>query len=420
MEFIADFHVHSCYSRATARNMNLENLYTAAQVKGIKVIGTGDFTHPAWLSELKRKLVLQQNGLFALRSDIARVCDQKVPRSCRSRVFFMLTAEISNIYKKNGKTRKNHHLIFVPDLETASRMGTKLSTVGNIKSDGRPILGLDARNLLELLLESTNRGLLVPAHIWTPWFSLLGSKSGFDSVNQCFEDLTPYIYALETGLSSDPSMNRKVSDLDRFTLISNSDAHSPMNLAREANVFKTDLSYHAIIESIKSGDPDHFAGTLEFYPEEGKYHYDGHRKCGIVFDPGQTRVHHDRCPVCRKPLTLGVLNRVNQLADRVVEDKRPRRPSVSYVVPLSDLLSEIFGVGPRSKKIFTEYQSVIEKLGPELHVLCKSTLMEIEKKGSAVLAEAIRRMREKKVHIQPGYDGKYGRIRMYTDKELNR
>lgn len=417
MTFISDFHIHSHYSRATAKNLNLENLHIAAQLKGISVVGTGDFTHPEWFAELREKLVYDQNGLFRLKPDIAKQCDKQVPLSCRSQVAFMLVTEISNIYKKNGKTRKNHNLIFVPDLDAALRLGSKLSSIGNIKSDGRPILGLDARNLLEILLETTDRGFFVPAHIWTPWFSLLGSKSGFDSVRECFEDLTSHIYAVETGLSSDPVMNWRVSDLEKLTLISNSDAHSPANLGREANIFDTDLNYDAIIGAMKSGNPNHFLGTLEFYPEEGKYHYDGHRKCEISFHPEQTLSHNNICPVCEKPLTLGVLYRVNALSDRPEGVKPANSHPYDHIIPLADILSEMLRVGPRTKKVLQQYHSILEKLGPELNILTRLSLEKIEEAGIPLLKESIGRMRKNQVDIAPGYDGEFGRIKIFEEGE---
>lgn len=417
MRFISDFHIHSCYSRATAKNLNLENLHIAAQLKGISVVGTGDFTHPQWFSELKEKLVYDERGLLRLKPEIAKQCDKKVPPSCRSQVAFMLVTEISSIYKKKGKTRKNHNLLFVPDLDTALKLGSKLSTIGNIKSDGRPILGLDAKDLLEILLETTDRGLFVPAHIWTPWFSVLGSKSGFNSIRECFEDLTPYIHAVETGLSSDPLMNWRVSDLENLTLISNSDAHSPANLGREASIFDTELKYDAIISAMKSGDPNHFLGTLEFYPEEGKYHYDGHRKCDIRFHPQQTLSHNNICPVCEKPLTLGVLYRVNELSDRPEGMKPKKNHPYHHIIPLTDILSEMLRVGPRTKKVMEQYQVIVEKLGPELNLLQGLSLEKIEEACIPLLKESISRMRKNQVHIDPGYDGEFGRVKIFKDGE---
>lgn len=410
MSFLGDFHVHSCHSMATAGNMNLESMYIAAQLKGITVIGTGDFTHPVWFTELQEKLVFHENGLFSLHPDISKKCDEVVPLSCRSQVWYMLTTEISNIYKKNEKTRKNHNLIFVPDFESASRIGLKLSAIGNVKSDGRPILGLDVANLLEIVLETSDRGFFVPAHIWTPWFSLLGSKSGFDSVRECFGDLISHVYAVETGLSSDPSMNWTLSGLDRFTLISNSDAHSPGNLGREANIFDTTIDYDAIINAIKTGD--HFLGTLEFYPEMGKYHNDGHRKCGIMFNPKQTRIHGNTCPKCRKPLTLGVANRVNELSDRTPGYRPEHTHSFAKMIPLKDILSKIYGAGPYTKKVTKSYQELLEKLGPELQILHHVGIEKIAEEGGLALSEFISRMRENNIKITPGFDGKFGHVKI--------
>ena len=281
MKFIADFHVHSKYSRATAKNSDLENIYISAQLKGINVIGTGDFTHPGWFNEIETKLIPAEDGLFKLREDIAAPLRKSIPGACRGDVRFILTSEISNIYKKNGKTRKNHNLVFIPDLSTAAEFNAKLEKIGNIHSDGRPILGLDAKHLLEIVLETAEKNFFVHAHIWTPWFSLLGSKSGFDTIEECFEDLTDHIFAVETGLSSDPPMNWRIKFLDGLTLISNSDAHSPSKLGREANLFDTEMSFNHIRQAMEGSDPKAFLGTLEFYPEEGKYHLDGHRKCQV-------------------------------------------------------------------------------------------------------------------------------------------
>ena len=351
MEFIADLHVHSKYSRATAKNLDLENLYIAAQLKGVTVVGTGDFTYPAWFSEICEKLEPAEPGLFKLKKDYAKYCDQDIPQSCRNKVRFILTTEISNIYKKNNKTRKNHNLVLLPDLAAVKKFNVKLDNIGNIKSDGRPILGLDARNLLEIMLETSERGFFIPAHIWTPWFSLLGSKSGFDSVEECFEDLTPHIFAVETGLSSDPPMNWRVSGLDGLTLVSNSDAHSPMNVGREANLFNTALSFADIKSALKTGDPEKFLGTFEFYPEEGKYHLDGHRNCAVRLWPQKTMSYDGKCPVCGKGLTLGVLYRVQELADRAEDAKPHNRHAYHSIIQLAEILSEILRVGPKSKKI---------------------------------------------------------------------
>ncbi|CAB1078200.1 Endonuclease Q, cleaves 5' to damaged DNA bases / ATP-dependent DNA helicase UvrD/PcrA-like protein [Olavius algarvensis Delta 1 endosymbiont] len=417
MEFIADLHVHSKYSRATARNLDLENLYIAAQLKGVTVVGTGDFTYPAWYSEICEKLEPAEPGLFTLKKEYAKDCDQEVPRTCRNEVRFILTTEISNIYKKNDKTRKNHNLVLMPDLAAVEKFNVKLDNIGNIKSDGRPILGLDARNLLEIVLETTAQGYLIPAHIWTPWFSLLGSKSGFDSVEECFEDLTHHIFAVETGLSSDPPMNWSVSGLDGLTLVSNSDAHSPMNVGREANLFNTSLSFGDIKQALESGDPEKFLGTFEFYPEEGKYHLDGHRNCDVRLWPQKTMGHNGKCPVCGKGLTLGVLYRVLELADRAEGEIPSNRPAYHSIIQLADILSEILIVGPKSKKVQKNYYAALNQLGSEFDILHRLTLEDIEKAGIPLLAEAIRRMRHKQIDVLPGYDGEYGQVKIFKAQE---
>ena len=420
MKFIADLHVHSKYSRATARNLDIENLYIAAQLKGVTVVGTGDFTYPAWFEEIKEKLVEAEPGLFKLKEELARQCDTLVPESCRGSVRFILVTEISNIYKKNGRTRKNHNLVFAPDIEVARQFSNRLDKIGNIKSDGRPILGLDARDLLETLLETSADAFLIPAHIWTPWFSVLGSKSGFDSIEECFEDLTPQIFAVETGLSSDPAMNWRVSSLDGFTLVSNSDAHSPLNLGREANLFNTELSYPAIKSALKTGNPDQFLGTFEFYPEEGKYHIDGHRACNISFWPATTLKHDGLCPVCGKPLTLGVLYRVEELADRKKGQKPSRSAPYFNIIQLKDILSEIFRVGPNSKKVKQAYRVVLDKLGSEFNILQNLDIISIERAGISLLAEAVERMRRQEINVIPGYDGQYGRVKIFKEHERAR
>ena len=420
MKFIADLHIHSKFSRATAKNADLEHLFIAAQRKGITLVGTGDFTHPGWFSEIREKLVPAEPGLFRLREDLANECDGQVPLSCRQPVRFILSAEISNIYKKKEKTRKNHNLIFVPDLETAETFSKKLGKLGNIVSDGRPILGLDARNLLELLLETDLRSFLIPAHIWTPWFSLLGSKSGFDSIEGCFEDLSSHIFALETGLSSDPAMNWRVSALDGRTLVSNSDAHSPSKLGREANRFDCDLSFDELRSALATGDPRRFNGTLEFYPQEGKYHLDGHRKCGICFHPRKSLAARGICPVCQQPLTLGVLYRIEALADRPEGEKPPGAHPFSSVVPLVDILADIYRVGPGSKKVALAYETALKTLGNELSILTKMDIADLDRAGIPLLGEAVHRMRCGQVRVNSGFDGQYGTVEIFTDDERDR
>jgi len=420
MKFIADLHIHSKFSIATAKDLNLENIHISAQKKGITVVGTGDCTHPGWVAEIEEKLVPAEQGLFKLRDDISKEVDEFVPKPCRGKVRFILASEISTIYKKKEKTRKNHNLVFHPDVETAKEFNKKLDKIGNIKSDGRPILGLDSKNLLEILLETSDESFMIPAHVWTPWFSVLGSKSGFDSIEECFEDLTPYIFAIETGLSSDPAMNWRVSSLDGFTLVSNSDAHSPAKLGREANLFNTELTHSAIKSALKTGNPEQFLGTLEFFPEEGKYHFDGHRNCNVCFSPEQTKKENTNCPVCSKPLTLGVMYRVDELADRP-EGKMPEnRHPFHSIIPLAEILSEIYNVGAGSKKIKKKYQEVLDELGPELDILFKTDIGVIEKANTPLLGEAISRMRSGEIELTPGYDGEFGKTKIFRPQEIDK
>ncbi len=417
MKIIADVHIHSHYSRATSRNLTIPELALWAQRKGVHIVGTGDIAHPGWLQELKEHLQPAEDGLFRLKPDVEREVARRVPPACRGTVRFILAGEISTIYKKNGRTRKIHHVVFAPDFAVVEALQERLEKIGNIRSDGRPILGLDSRDLLEILLEVDPRNVLIPAHIWTPWFALLGSKSGFDSVEECFEDLTPHIFALETGLSSDPPMNWRVSALDRYTLVSNSDAHSPQKLAREANILDIELSYDAFFNAIRSGSPAHFLGTVEFFPEEGKYHYDGHRKCGIMWDPKTTIAHQGICPVCGKPVTVGVMHRVEELADRPEGVPKPNALPYYSLIPLPEILSELLKVGAGSKRVQKEYERLLSRLGPELAILMDLPLEEIAHEGGERLAEGIGRMRRGEVTVIPGYDGEYGVIRVFEEEE---
>jgi DNA helicase II / ATP-dependent DNA helicase PcrA len=417
MKFIADFHVHSKYSMATAKNLDLEHLYISAKSKGITVVGTGDFTHPVWSKEIREKLVEAEDGLFSLKNEIKEECDRSVPKSCTGEVRFILTSEISNIYKKNGRTRKNHNLIFAENFESLEKINNKLNRIGNIKSDGRPILGLDAKDLLEIILNVDDKNFLIPAHIWTPWFSLFGSKSGFDSIEECFEDLTPYIFALETGLSSDPPMNRRISKLDKYTLVSNSDAHSPSKLGREANLFDTKLSYSAIKSAMQKGDKDKFLGTFEFFPEEGKYHLDGHRKCGLSFYPEETRKYNGICPKCGKSLTIGVLYRVEELSDMPIKRNIDNFHPFFSIIPLTDILSDILKVGAGSKKVLSAYMKTIETLGDEFSILHSMSEKDLSKAPVPLLKEAVLKIRENKVTLIPGFDGEFGKIKIFDEKE---
>ncbi|MBI4538833.1 MAG: UvrD-helicase domain-containing protein [Gemmatimonadetes bacterium] len=420
MRFVADLHIHSRHSRATSRDLDLPHLHAEAQRKGVTVVGTGDFTHPGWFRELQEQLVPAEEGLYRLRADLARAAEAEVPLACRRPVRFMLTVEISNIYKRGEAVRKVHNLIFVPDLEAAARLRAFLERVGNLASDGRPILGLDSRDLLAIAREAHERTVFVPAHIWTPWFSVLGAKSGFDSIEEAFGDLTPEIFAIETGLSSDPPMNWRISALDRFTLVSNSDAHSPAKLGREANLFDLELSYDAIRDALRTGDPARFLGTVEFFPEEGKYHLDGCRRCALRCLPRETREHGGRCPSCGKPITVGVLHRVDALADRA-EGYRPEgAPPFRSLIPLGEILAEVHGVGAGTRTVARATETLIGALGPELEILRDVPLEEIERQGGSLMVEAIRRVRAGEIEIAPGYDGEFGTVRIFREDERDR
>ncbi len=412
MRFIADLHVHSHYSRATSKDMCPEGIWKWAQLKGIQVIGTGDFTHPGWLRELNEKLEPLGNGLFSLKKEFQT---NDVPQSCRADVRFILSAEISCIYSKNGKTRKIHSVILAPDFMAAARLNIALSKIGNLTSDGRPILGLDAKELLRITLDASPDAMLIPAHAWTPHFSVFGAASGFDSLEECYEELTPHIYAIETGLSSDPLMNWRLSALDKITLVSNSDAHSAAKIGREANILDTEISYPAILEAIKTRKG--FSGTIEFFPEEGKYHFDGHRDCGVSLSPKET-IHFDHlCPVCSKKVTVGVMHRVEKLADREQGFRPEGAPPFFSIIPLPEIIAEGLKCGVNTKRVQALYLSLLEKLGSEFKILMDAPLDDIERAGTALIREAIARMRAGKVHIAPGYDGEFGKIRIFEEVE---
>jgi ATP-dependent DNA helicase UvrD/PcrA len=416
--YYADLHIHSKYSRACSRDCDLEHLAWWARRKGVRVVGSGDFTHPAWFEHLRENLVPAEPGLFRLRPELDDAVERDLPASCRGPVRFMLTVEISTIYKRGERTRKVHHLLYVPDLDAAERINRRLARIGNIASDGRPILGLDSRDLLEITLESDPGSYLVPAHLWTPWFAVLGSKSGFDAVEDCYVDLADNIFALETGLSSDPAMNWRVSSLDRYRLVSNSDAHSPPMLGREATAFDCPVDYYSIRRALETGEG--FGGTLEFFPEEGKYHFDGHRRCDVCMEPPETRRHQGRCPVCGKPLTVGVLHRVEELADRPEGARVQGAAGFRNLVQLPQVLGEILRVGPKSKAVAAQLDGLTAQLGPELGILTTTPLDEVERVGSPLLAEALRRLREGRALREAGYDGEYGVIRLFERAELER
>jgi DNA helicase-2/ATP-dependent DNA helicase PcrA len=416
--FYADLHIHSKYSRACSKDCDLEHLAWWAGRKGVALVGTGDFTHPAWMEELRENLVPAEPGLFRLRPELERRVSRTLPAACRQPVRFLLSVEISTIYKKGERTRKVHHLLYAPSFEAAERITVALRKIGNLASDGRPILGLDSRHLLEITLQSDPGSYLIPAHVWTPWFSVLGSKSGFDAVADCYDDLASHVFAVETGLSSDPAMNWRVPSLDSYRLVSNSDAHSPPALAREASMFSTEMDYYALRAALETGEG--YGGSVEFFPEEGKYHLDGHRKCGVRLDPEETRAHDGRCPSCGRPLTVGVLSRVEELAVHP-EGRRPEgAANFRNLIPLPEIVSEIRGVGPRSKSVLGHIAELVSSLGPELSILDDVPLEDLRDAGGELLAEAVGRLRRGQVIRDAGYDGEYGEIRLFEPGELRR
>ena len=420
MQFIIDVHLHSRFARATSRELNPSNLHKWSSLKGVDVVGTGDYTHPEWFAELSEQLEPAEEGLYQLKAAWREAVEQELPERCRRAVRFMLSVEISTIYKKGDKTRKIHHVVILPTLESVARLNRRLGAIGNLQSDGRPILGLDSRDLLEICLEADENVLFVPAHIWTPHFAALGASSGFDSLEECYGDLLPHIFAVETGLSSDPPMNWRLSALDRYAIISNSDAHSPQKLAREATCFDTECSYPGIYSALKDRDPARFLGTLEFYPEEGKYHYDGHRKCAVCYKPAQTLAAEGICPVCGRKLTVGVLHRVERLADRPDGFRPDFAPSYEYLIPLDEVIGAAIGVGPKSKKVRAVYDRLLAEIGPELEVLRHAGLAAIESCGEPLVAEGVRRMRCGEVDIYPGHDGEYGVVSVFSEEERAR
>lgn len=411
--YIGDLHIHSRYSRATSRDCTPEYLDFWARKKGIDIVGTGDFTHPAWREELAEKLEPAEDGLYVLKKDY-RIEGDGVPEG---RPRFVMTGEISSIYKKGERVRKVHSLIILPGMDEAQALARRLELIGNIHSDGRPILGIPCRDLLEIMLETSPEGIYVPAHIWTPHFSLFGAFSGFDTIEECFEDLTPHIHALETGLSSDPPMNWRVGALDGFSLISNSDAHSPAKLGREANLFDMELSYQGLAGAVQEGKG--LSGTIEFFPEEGKYHFDGHRKCGLCISPQETAKYGNKCPVCGKKITIGVLNRVEQLADREEGFILPEGRPFESLVPLLEVIGASMGISAAGKKAVEKYEHMIKTLGPEFAILRELPLEDIRKEAGTLIAEGIGRLRRGKVERTPGFDGEYGKIRLLSPEDIS-
>ena len=404
MRFIADFHIHSKFSRATSKEMEVETLARWAKKKGIALLGTGDFTHPTYFAELRSKLEPLGNGLFKLRKG-------------EQGVQYILTTEVCNIYSQGGKVRRIHNLIFAPSFEVAEAIRSKLGNLGKLSSDGRPIFSFTAKELAKIILDISADCLIIPAHAWTPWFSIFGANSGFDCIEECFGELSPHIHAIETGLSSDPEMNWRLSALDPITLISNSDAHSPNRLGREANAFDATLDYHEIAETIRKKDRKKFLFTIEFFPEEGKYHYDGHRQCGVIYSPSQTKENAFLCPVCQKKLTIGVMHRVEELSDRRAGFiPKNAIPSI-HLIPLEEIIAEALGVRVGTKGVEAEYERLIERGGSEFRILLDATPDELASFAPPNVLDGIVRMRQGKVSIIPGHDGVYGKINLFPERK---
>ena len=484
MKFVADLHLHSKYSRAVSQDMTLENIAKYAQLKGIKVVATGDFTHPFWFDQLKTELVDAGNGLYRLKtndqrlSQKARALDVSPSVLDEKKVYFLLSCEISSIYSQGGKGRRIHNLFFFPSLASVSKFNKKLvDKKANLRSDGRPIVGISSRDLAQIALLCDEKVLIIPAHIWTPWFSLYGSFSGFDSVEECFGDMAKYIYGIETGLSSDPAMNWQIADLENRAILSFSDSHSLLKMGREATVFEADgISYEAIYGAIKTpamqvrgpvasfppasarssqktavdqkdqvelravGSPSSratrndakIAFTIEFHPEEGKYHYTGHRDCNFSQSPEETVKDGDICAVCGRKLTIGVMHRVEQLKSQnskvrtevrngvrwVYPDGNGRPPYVS-LVPLSEILSEALESGVTSKKVLDQYLVLVSTFASEFNVLLKADIEQIASVSSSKIAQGIEKVRTGDIVVGPGYDGKFGVVKIWNQESSN-
>jgi len=415
MEYIVDIHLHSRFSRATSKDLNIEGLYRGAKIKGINIIGTGDFTFPAYVKEMEKELEPIGGGLYGFR----RAPDVRVlvGNDSGHDPKFIITTEISNIYKRHGKARRVHTVIVAPGLEEAKELNAQLDRIGNIRSDGRPILGMDVADMARLIWDVSKDFIIVPAHAWTPWFAIFGSKSGFDSIEECFGDLTERIYAIETGLSSDPLMNWRLSQLDGISLVSNSDAHSLPNLGREATVIELEaLSVKNIETALQKGksEENKIKYTIEFNPEEGKYHYDGHRDCKFVCSPKETKKLRGICPKCHKLLTIGVGSRVEDLADR---DEPKKNGTFKYIVPLQEIIADAFGQNKNTKRVQVTYDAMIRELGNEFSILLDLPIERISSFGIPELAVGIQRVREGEIHVEPGYDGEYGVVSVFKKGE---
>jgi uncharacterized protein (TIGR00375 family) len=407
---IADLHIHSRFSRATSQKMNITEITRFARIKGLKLVGTGDFTHPKWHSELT--------------AELAEVPDTSLYKSKKhpeSPVRYMVTAEVSTIFAFKGETKKIHHVILTPTLEIASQINDTLKPHGNLGVDGRPFLDMTAPQLVEEVMEISDENAVIPAHVWTPWFSIFGAFSGFDSVEECYQDMTRHIIALETGLSSDPPMNWRLSGLDKYTLVSNSDCHShwPWRIGREANVFEFErLTYNEVIDTLRKKDPKRFRYTIETNPAYGKYHWTGHRNCNISLSPKEATKYGNYCPVCGRRLTLGVEQRVEELADRPADFEPPNAIGFRHLLPLSEIITAVLGVSYQgAKAVWRVYNPLIAKFGDEYAVLMDSPLKEMAEIVEPRIAEAIVRVREDKVKVIPGYDGVYGQLAIFEEKQ---
>ena len=403
--FYADLHIHSRYSRATSRDCDLPHLDLWARKKGIALVGTGDFTHPAWRQELQEQLLPAEEGLYRLKEAYRLPWDSAWPQG---EPRFLVTGEISSIYKQGGKTRKVHNVLLLPSLEAAEKLALRLERIGNLQADGRPILGLSSHDLLELTLETCPQAVFLPAHIWTPHFSLFGAFSGFNSLEECFGDLAPCVRAVETGLSSDPPMNGRVPQLDALQLVSHSDAHSPQKLGREADVLETELSYPAVKRALETGEG--LWGTVEFFPQEGKYHWDGHRNCGVCLSPREAKALANLCPVCGKPLTIGVEHRVEDLARRQPGEGPAGAKPFVQLAPLATVLAARLGKGEQTKTVQGVYEALLAQLGPEFTVLRQTPAEAIAGLAGEAAAQGVELLRQGKVAWRPGFDGEYGKL----------
>lgn len=420
LQQILDLHIHSKYSRACSRDLELPKIAATCAIRGVDIVATGDFTHPAWIQHIKESLAEENEGVYVLKTP----SEPPLKGEERPKTRFVIGTELAVIKKHKEQTRRLHLCVFAPNIETAEKFNKKLESDGfNLRSDGRPILGMTAKELLQYMLEIDERMIMVPAHAWTPWFGIFGSKGGYNSLEEAFEELTPRVFAVETGLSSDPLMNWRWSELDDISLISNSDAHSLEKIGREANVLRFNnekqITYDNIFKIIRGKNKDSFLYTIEFYPEEGKYHYDGHRDCKFVCSPEETKKLKGICPKCRKPLVIGVMNRVDELADRPESQARGLANRVPYknLVPLPEIIADALEVGVNTKTVKAEYDNLIKKFGSEFSILLAASVEEIKNASRKIIGEAVERVREGKIYIRPGYDGEFGVVKVFEDGE---